>query len=59
MFAWISANFATIVVCIVLLVITGFVIRTIISDRKKGIHSCGYNCPGCSGSCGASRHPKK
>ena len=48
---WIAANMGTIVVSLVLAVIVIWDIKKIISDRKKGIKSCGMNCPGCSGSC--------
>jgi hypothetical protein len=29
-------------------------VRKIVSDRKKGVSSCGCNCGGCSGSCHAA-----
>ena len=30
-----------------------------ISDRKKGIKSCGMNCPGCTGSCSNMEIPER
>ena len=34
-------------------------IKKIISDRKKGIKSCGMNCPGCTGSCHEMEIPER
>ena len=48
---WLAANMGTIVVGLILAVIVIWDIRKIISDRKKGIKSCGMNCAGCTGSC--------
>lgn len=57
MFAWISENIATILICIVLLGIVAAIIAGIIRDKKKGKSSCGCGCANCpmSGSC----HQKK
>ena len=43
---WLSANMGTIVVSLILIAIVIWDIRKIINDRKKGIKSCGMNCPG-------------
>ena len=42
---WLSANMGTIVVSLILIAIVIWDIKKIISDRKKGIKSCGMNCP--------------
>lgn len=57
MFAWISENIATILICIVLLGIVAAIIAGIIRDKKKGKSSCGCGCANCpmSDSC----HQKK
>ncbi len=56
---WIAANMGTIVVSLILAVIVILDIRKIISDRKKGVKSCGMNCPGCTGSCGSAEIPER
>lgn len=48
---WLAANMGTIVVSLILAVIVIWDIKKIISDRKKGIKSCGMNCAGCTGTC--------
>lgn len=57
MLAWISKNIATILICLVLIIITAVIIAGIVSDKKKGKSSCGCGCADCpmSGTC----HNKK
>jgi len=57
MLAWIAANLATILVCLVLLVIAALVIAHLIRNKKRGKTSCGCDCSGCSlhGSCHRER----
>ena len=57
MFAWISANLGTLIVCAVLLALVGWVIAGMIRRRRKGKTSCGCSCGSCPmhGTC----HPKK
>ncbi len=43
----------TIVVALALILVVGFVIRTLYRDKKAGKHSCGGSCGGCS-ACGVS-----
>ena len=40
---WLSANMGTIVVSLILIAIGIWEIKKIISDRKKGVKSCGMN----------------
>lgn len=56
---WLAANMGTIVVGLILAVIVIWDIRKIISDRKKGIKSCGMNCAGCTGSCTNAEIPER
>jgi hypothetical protein len=49
----------TIVVSLILAVIIVFDIRKIMHDRRKGIKSCGMNCPGCTGSCSNIEVPER
>jgi heterodisulfide reductase subunit C len=56
---WLSANMGTIVVSLILIAIVIWDIRKIISDRKKGVKSCGMNCPGCTGSCSNVEVPER
>ena len=53
MFAWISANIGTIIICAVLLIIVAAIIIGLVKDKKKGKSSCGCNCAHCAmeGSC--------
>lgn len=57
MFAWITGNIATILICTVLIAVVAAVIAGIVRDKKKGRSSCGCGCASCpmSGSC----HPSK
>lgn len=56
---WITANMGTIVVSLILAVIVVLDIRKIMHDRRKGIKSCGMNCPGCTGSCSNIEIPER
>ena len=56
---WLSANMGTIVVSLILIAIVIWDIKKIISDRKKGIKSCGMNCTGCTESCYEMEIPEK
>ncbi len=64
MIAWLMANWGTLVVLLVLLVIVYAIVHTLRADKKKGIHSCGGHCgggcPGCSskGGCSSCRQCK-
>ena len=53
MVEWLTANIANIVITAVLVVIVFCIIRKLISDKKRGISSCGGNCAHCqlSGTC--------
>lgn len=56
---WLTANMGTIVVSLILAVIVVLDIRKIMHDRRKGIKSCGMNCPGCTGSCSNIEIPER
>jgi hypothetical protein len=56
---WLTANMGTIVVSLILAVIIVLDIRKIMHDRRKGIKSCGMNCPGCTGSCSNIEIPER
>jgi hypothetical protein len=56
---WLTANMGTIVVSLILAVIIVLDIRKIMHDRRKGIKSCGMNCPGCTGSCSNIEVPER
>jgi hypothetical protein len=56
---WLTANMGTIVVSLILAVIVVLDIRKIMHDRRKGIKSCGMNCPGCTGSCSNIEVPER
>ena len=49
---------ATWIICGVLIVIVGAVVWKMISDRRKGKHSCscGCGCESCHGACTHSDH---
>lgn len=51
MFEYLLANWKTVAVVIVLLIIVALAIRKIIADRKKGIGPCGKCCAECSCGC--------
>jgi hypothetical protein len=48
---WFINNLGTIVVALIVLAVTGFVIYTMIRDKKKGKSSCGCNCGSCPSAC--------
>ena len=53
MLTWIVDHIATIIICIVLVLIVTAIIVSLIRNKKKGRSSCGCNCAHCamSGSC--------
>lgn len=53
MFTWIAENIATILICLVLVLIVTAIIVKIVKDKKKGKSSCGGTCSSCpmGGSC--------
>lgn len=59
MLAWIVGNIATIVICIVLVLIVAGIIWKLASDKKKGKSSCGCNCAHCAMSGTCHGHKKK
>ena len=57
MFAWLSENIATIIICAVLIAIVAVVIVRMVKNKKKGKSSCGCGCADCPA--GGSCHSKK
>lgn len=55
MLQWLSANIGTILICLVLLVIVGLIVRSMIRQKKQGKSSCCCNCAHCAmhGTCHA------
>ena len=53
MISWFAANWGTIVVLLVVILIVGLVLRSMHKDKKAGKSSCGGNCGACGG-CGGS-----
>ena len=41
------SNMGTIIVSLILLVIVGFAVRSLISNKKNGKSSCGCGCANC------------
>lgn len=56
MFSWLSNNFGTIIVCIILTITVALIIVKMIKDRKSGKHSCGCDCANCSACNCSGRH---
>ncbi len=48
MLLWLQQNIGTILVCIVLLVVVGLIVKKIVDDKKQGRSSCGNNCSHCA-----------
>lgn len=48
MLAWLSANWGTILVLLIVIGIVALSVRTMIRDKKKGCSSCGGNCGHCA-----------
>ena len=42
----------TVLVLTLLVLAVGFIIRSLLRDRKQGKHTCGGNCASCHGGCG-------
>ncbi len=53
MASFLAANLANLLVCAVLLLVVGLVIRTLVRDKKAGRSSCGGSCGSC-GACGCT-----
>ena len=53
MFAWIAANYPTILICLALALIVTSIIISLARNKKKGKSSCGCGCQSCpmGGSC--------
>ena len=53
MLQWISVNAGTLVLCILLLAVVAWIVRSLLRQKKQGKSSCGCNCAHCAmhGSC--------
>lgn len=47
MLAWLSENFATIMICAVLIAVVAAILVSMVKSRKKGKSSCGCGCADC------------
>lgn len=56
MFAWITGNIGTIIICVILLAIVAAIITKMIRDKNRGKSSCGCGCANCAmgGACAGS-----
>lgn len=59
MLSWISANYGSIIVFLLLCVIVFFVVRSMVLDRRSGKSACGGSCAGCSGCSGMTDEQRK
>lgn len=48
MLTWLISNLATVIITIVLAAVVTAVIVYMRREKKRGNHSCGGNCAGCS-----------
>lgn len=48
MLEWLMANLATIVVTVIIAVAVAAILVYMYREKKKGHHSCGGNCAGCT-----------
>ena len=48
MLQWIDANIGTILICLVLIVVVFFIVRSLLRQKKQGKSSCGCNCAHCA-----------
>ncbi|MBR4940830.1 MAG: FeoB-associated Cys-rich membrane protein [Clostridia bacterium] len=48
MLAWIAQYWATVLICLGLLAMVFFLVRSLIKDHKNGKSSCGCGCSGCA-----------
>lgn len=57
MLAWLGENFATIIICAVLIAVVAAIIVRMVKNKKKGKSSCGCGCADCPA--GGFCHSKK
>lgn len=57
MFAWISENLATIIICVFLVAVVTAIIISMFRNKKKGKSSCTCSCSDCP--MGGQCHNKK
>jgi len=53
MWTWLAANWATILISLILIGVVAAIVAGLVRDKKKGRSSCGGNCGHCpmGGSC--------
>jgi len=44
---WFVENLGTIIVCMILVAVVGFILYNMIKRKRKGMSSCGCNCSTC------------
>ncbi len=61
MFIWIAENIATVIICLVIVLMVAGAIAVLVRDKKKGRSSCGCQCGSCpmSGACHSTSQKKK
>lgn len=58
MLSFLKANYLTIIIIAVLVLIVALIIRSLVLDKQSGKSSCGGDCSSCGG-CKACGAPKK
>lgn len=48
MLQWIGANTGNILICLVLLVMVGLIVRSLVRQKRKGKSTCGCGCAHCA-----------
>ena len=48
MLQWIGTNIGTILICLVLIVVVFFIVRSLLRQKKQGKSSCGAGCAHCA-----------
>jgi competence protein ComGC len=58
MLNFLRANIGTIIVIAIIILIVVLIIKNLVSDKKKGIGSCGCKCSECKAGCIYSQNDK-
>ena len=48
MLLWLKANFSTIIISVILVIIVALIIRKMIKDKRQGKSSCSCGCSNCA-----------
>lgn len=57
MITFLKANWGTIIVLLILILIVALIIKKLVSDKKKGIGTCGGDCSNCHAGCPHAQNP--